>query len=149
MTTFAHNKKATFNYSLVDTFEAGLSLLGTEVKSIKAGDVSLNEAFVVFEDGELFLVKSHIPAFQPANAKPDFDPYRKRKLLLKKAEIARLQKRRETENLTLIPIKLYNKGPFIKLEIALARGKKKSDKREAIKTRDTERDLGRKLKNRR
>lgn len=149
MTTFSHNKKALFNYYLVDTFEAGISLLGTEVKSVKGGDVSINEAFVIFEDNELFLVKSHIPAYQPSNTSPAYDPYRKRKLLLKKEQIARIQKRRETDNLTLIPIKLYNKGPLIKLEIALARGKKKADKRESIKTRDVERDLGRRLKNRR
>jgi SsrA-binding protein len=146
MTTFIKNKMATFNYEILDHYEAGIVLLGSEVKSIKLNQGSLKEAFVIIEDGELFLVKSHIPAFQPNNARPGYDPYQKRKLLLSKKEIAEIMKKKHESGLTLIPISMYSKGNRIKLDMALARGKKKHDKRESIKKRDTERDLGRKLK---
>lgn len=148
MTTFVRNKQAGFNYTVKDTFEAGLSLTGNEVKSIKNGHGSLSEAFVVEEENQLYLIKAYLPPYQPGNANDAHNPYRKRKLLLRKTEIARLVKAKQVEGLTLIPIRLYNKGRLIKLEVALARGKKKSDKREAIKKRDVDRDLGRKLKNR-
>ena len=149
MTNYITNKQASFNYILKDKIEAGISLLGSEVKSIKAGRGSLAEAFVIEENEELFLIKSYIPPYQPNNTAASYDPYRKRKLLLNKNEILKIAKVRGTDGLTLIPIKLYNKGRLIKLQIALARGKKKADKREVIKKRDAERDLGRKLKNRR
>ncbi len=148
MSTFVRNKQAGFNYTVKDTFEAGISLTGNEVKSIKSGHGSLSEAFVVEEENQLYLIKSYLPAYQANNANDAYDPYRKRKLLLRKTEINRLVKARQVEGLTLIPIRLYNKGRLIKLEVALARGKKKSDKRETIKKRDVDRDLGRKLKNR-
>lgn len=148
MKILVKNKQAHFNYELKENFEAGISLLGDEVKSLKTGHGSLSEAFVVEENGELYLTKSYVPAYQPSNVTPNYDPYRRRKLLLKKAEIEKLIKARSAEGLTLIPTKLYNKGRLIKLAVALARGKKKSDKRQTIKKRDTERDLGRTLKNR-
>lgn len=149
MTDWLYNKNAKRNYDVLETVEAGVVLRGFEVKSIKAQQGSLKEAFVVNEDGEMFLVKAHVPAYQPANAPDSYDPYRKRKLLLNRREIDRLLKKKQEAGLTLIPIRLYNLRGKIKLEIALARGKKKHDKRQAIKTRDTERDLGRTLKNRR
>lgn len=146
MTTFLRNKTANFNYDVLDKYEAGLSLLGTEVKSIKKGQGSLKESYVIIEENELFLVKAHIPAFQPSNAPVDYDPYQKRKLLLSKKEITAIIKKKNESGLTVIPISMYSKGNKIKLEIALARGKKKHDKRETIKKRDLERDLGRTLK---
>lgn len=146
MTTYIKNKKATFNYELIDRFEAGVVLRGYEVKSIKQHQGSLQEAYVIIEDSEVFLIKAHIPAFQPANTPESYDPYRKRKLLLHKKDIATITKKRHEAGLTVIPIMMYNKGNKIKLEIALARGKKKYDKRESIKKRDIERDLGRTLK---
>ena len=146
MTTYLRNKTATFNYDVLDKYEAGLSLLGTEVKSIKNGQGSLKESYVIIEDNELFLVKAHIPAFQPSNAPAGYDSYQKRKLLLSKKEIAGIMKKKNEAGLTLIPISMYSKGDKIKLEVALARGKKQHDKRETIKKRDLERDLGRKFK---
>jgi len=137
---------ASFNYELLDKYEAGLSLLGTEVKSIKLNQGSLKESYVIIENNELFLVKAHIPAFQPGNTAAEYDPYQNRKLLLSKKEIAEIVKKKHEAGLTVIPISMYSKGNKIKLSIALARGKKKHDKRESIKKRDTERDLGRILK---
>ena len=137
---------ATYNYDVLDKYEAGISLLGTEVKSIKSQQGSLKESYVIIDDNELFLVKAHIPAFQPGNAPADYDPYQKRKLLLSKKEIAAIVKKKHESGLTVIPVSMYSKGDKIKLEIALARGKKQHDKRETIKKRDLERDLGRKFK---
>jgi len=142
------NKKATFNYELLDTFEAGAALLGTEVKSIRKGQGSLDGAHVVIRGEEAFLVGSTIPPFQQANAPDDYDPERPRKLLLSKKELAALHYGSEQQGLTIVPLKWYNNGRNLKLEIALARGKKKFDKREKIKKRDVDRDLGRSLKNR-
>jgi SsrA-binding protein len=146
MTTYLKNKMAGFNYEVLDKYEAGISLLGTEVKSIKLNQGSLKESYVIIEDSELFLVKAHIPAFQPGNTAVGYDPYQKRKLLLSKKEIAEIVKKKHEAGLTVIPISMYSKGNKIKLSIALARGKKKHDKRESIKKRDIERDLGRTFK---
>ncbi len=137
---------AGFNYEVLDKYEAGISLLGTEVKSIKLNQGSLKESYVIIENNELFLIKAHIPAFQPGNTVVGYDPYQKRKLLLSKKEIAEIVKKKHEAGLTVIPISMYSKGNKIKLGIALARGKKKHDKRESIKKKDIERDLGRKLK---
>jgi len=137
---------ATFNYELLDKYEAGISLLGTEVKSIKLNQGSLKESYVIIENNELFLVKAHIPAFQPGNIGEGYDPYHNRKLLLSKKEIAEIVKKKHEAGLSVIPLSMYSKGNKIKLGIALARGKKKHDKRESIKKRDIERDLGRTLK---
>lgn len=142
------NKQANFNYHLIDKVEAGIKLSGNEVKSLKKGQGSLKEAFVIIKGGELFLIKAYIPPFQN-QLTTHKDHYRPRKLLLKKTEVNKLSQEKQLSGLTLIPLKFYNKNGLIKLEIALAKGKKKADKREAIKTRDIERDLGRKLKNRR
>lgn len=147
MVTYLRNKMATFNYDVLDKYEAGISLLGTEVKSIKLNQGSLKESYVIIENNELFLIKSHVPAFQPGNTGPGYDPYQKRKLLLSKKEIAEIIRKKHEAGLTVIPISMYSKGNKIKIEIALARGKKKHDKRQSIKKRDVERDIGRMLKN--
>ena len=146
MTAYIKNKKAGFNYELLDTFEAGISLSGSEVKSVRNNQGKLEGAHVVVRGNEAFLVGASIPAFQKANAPQDYDPEQTRKLLLSKKEIARLYSESEQKGLTIVPLELYNSGRFIKLKIAIARGKKKHDKRETIKARDTKRDLARELK---
>lgn len=146
MATYVRNKKATFNYELKETFEAGLVLAGYEVKSIKNGKASLEGAHVIIRGGEAFLVGSSIAPYQPANMPKEYDPERTRKLLLSKKELARLEVESEQAGLTIVPIRLYNTKRKLKLEIALARGKKKADKRESIKKRDTKRDIDRLLK---
>lgn len=140
------NKKAYFDFEILETYEAGISLLGTEVKSIRSGQGKLEGAHVVVRGGEAFLTGSSIPAFQKANVSSEYDPERTRKLLLNKKQLAELYKHSEQQGLTIVPIKLYNNDRNIKLEIGLARGKKKVDKRESIKKRDTERELRRSLK---
>jgi SsrA-binding protein len=139
------HRRARFDYDILETFEAGVSLLGTEVKSIRGGQGKLDGAYVIVRGGEAFLVGSSIPAFQTANAK-EYDPERPRKLLLTQKEIAELDLKSEKQGLTIVPLKWYNKGRNLKLEIAVARGKKKHDKRESIKSRDVKRDLAREHK---
>ncbi len=140
------NKKVNFNYELLEKYTAGVELLGTEVKAIKTGHGSLEGAHVIIRAGEAFLVGATIPPFQPANTPEDYEPTRTRRLLLQKKELSELEKNLQTRGLTVVPISMYNKGRYIKLDLALARGKKKFNKRETIKKRDVERDLGRSLK---
>jgi SsrA-binding protein len=148
MTLLGKNKKVGFNYEILEKFTGGLSLFGFEVKAIKTNTGgSLNEAYVKIKGDEIFLVGAHIPPYQPKNSPEDFDPYRERKILLKRSEIEELKKKTKEANLTIVPISLYNKGRYIKIDIAIARGKKLVDKRQSIKKRDIERDLGRRLKN--
>lgn len=125
------NRAARYNYEIMEKFEAGIDLLGPEVKSVRAGQVSLNEAFVHLRDGQAYLVNAYIHATPP----------RPRKLLLHKKEILSLISRMATSNLTLVPLSVYNKGNIFKLEVGIAKGKKKWDKREAIKKRDIAREL--------
>lgn len=146
MPTLAVNKRANFDYKILEKFEAGLELLGHEVKSIKTGHVSLKGSFVVLKQArkegrlpEVYLINAHIPKYKFAGTVKDYDPYRSRKLLLKKSEINRLVGKKKTEGLTLVPIKLYTKRSLIKLEFGLGQGKKKFDKREDIKKKDIER----------
>lgn len=146
MSTYVHNKKASFNFEILETYEAGISLLGTEVKAIRAKQGKLDGSYVRIRGGEAFLVGAHIPPFQKKNTADSYDPERSRKLLLNKKQLAELYTKSEQQGLTLVPISLYNSGRNIKLAIALARGKKKQDKREAIKERDTKRELQRSLK---
>ena len=147
MATFVSNKKARFDFEILDTFEAGIVLLGTEVKSIKKGQGKLEGSHVVIRGGEAFLVNASIPAFQKANTGSDYDPERPRKLLLNQKELKKLETEEKQAGLTIVPIKLYNKNRNIKLEIAIVRGKKKADKRQTIKERDTKRSIERTLKN--
>lgn len=146
MSNYVTNKKATFDYDLLDKYEAGISLLGTEVKSIRAGRGKLEGGHVIIRGNEAFLVGASIPAYQKANTPEDYDPERTRKLLLSKKELAKLFMESEQKGLTIVPIRLYNKNHNLKLEIAIARGKKRFDKRNTIKARDTKRDLERTLK---
>jgi len=146
MVSLISHKRASFDYEILDTYEAGISLLGTEVKSVRSKQGKLEGAHVLIRGGEAFLVGASIPPFQKANAPQTYDPERPRKLLLSKKELAELDMKSNQAGLTIVPIKLYNKGRNLKLEIALVRGKKKYDKREVIKKRDTERDIARSLK---
>ncbi|MDO8183506.1 MAG: SsrA-binding protein SmpB [bacterium] len=138
------NKKARFNYEILETMEAGLDLEGGEVKSLRRGQGTLEGSHVVIRGGEAFLVGATIPPYQPKN-QPNYEPDRARRLLLTKEQIKELVGTEQTSKLTIIPLSVYNKGRFLKLAVAIARGKKKGDKREVIKKRDVERDLRRSL----
>ncbi len=144
--SYATNKRAHFDHELLETFEAGLVLLGTEVKSIRNGRAKLDGGYIIIRGGEAYLVGASIPAFQPINTGKSYDPERPRKLLLKEKELQKLDLQTERQGLTAIPLSLYNKGRHIKLSFAIARGKKKADKRESIKARDVKRDIERTLK---
>jgi SsrA-binding protein len=146
MRILAENKKAYFNYEILEKFSGGLSLIGQEVKSIKQGKINLAGSFVVLKNNEFFLSGAKIPPYQPANAPPDYSPQRPRKLLLKKSEIKFLIGKSKEKGLTLIPLRVYTKKGLIKLEFGLCRGKKKIDKREKIKKREAEREIKRILK---
>ncbi len=142
------NKKVGFDYTILEEIEAGLELLGFEVKSLRAGHGSLKGARVVARGGEAYLVGATIPAWQIANAPKAYDAERTRRLLLSKKEIAHVASAEGQKGLTIVPIKVYNKGRKLKLLIAIARGKKKEDKRSTIRERDTKRSIERTLKNR-
>lgn len=146
MEKLLHNKKASFNYEILDRFEAGISLLGLEVKSLKQKKGSLEGAHITVRGKEAFVINMHIPAYQPTNTPKDYDEYRLRKLLLTKKELVELAGKEAQKGLTIVPISVYNKGRKIKLTVAVVRGKKKADKREAIKKRDSKRDIERSLK---
>jgi SsrA-binding protein len=145
MTTYAKNQKASFDFEILKTISAGLELMGHEVKSVKDGKMNLLGSHVSVRGGEAFLLGSDIQAYQPKNAPKDYEQTRARKLLLSKAEIAELLKAEGTKGLTIVPISVYNKGRYLKIDLGIARGKKKFDKRESLKKRDIERDLKRKL----
>lgn len=146
MANYSENRKARFNYEFLKKYEAGIELLGTEVKSVRGGQMSLEGAFVIVRGREAFLINANIPPYQIKNAPKDYDPLRNRKLLLTKKEITELAGSEKNKSLTIVPISVYNKGRKIKLEIALAKGKKKFDKRETLKKRDTEREIRREYK---
>ena len=148
MANYAENRKARFNYEILEKYEAGIELLGVEVKSVRGGQMSLEGAFVIVRGGEAFLINSNIPPYQVKNTPLDYDPLRNRKLLLTKKEIAELTGSEKNKSLTIVPISVYNKNRKIKVEIALVKGKKKFDKRETIKKRDTDRELRREYKGR-
>jgi SsrA-binding protein len=136
----ADNRKARFNFELFEKVEAGIVLTGTEVKSLRAGKLNLGDAYCdVTREGEVWLVGAHISPYEAGN-RFNVDPLRKRKLLLHKREIARLGARIRERGLTLVPTRVYLKQGLVKLEIALARGKKQHDKRDAIKARDITRE---------
>lgn len=142
MASYAENRKARFDYEILEKFEAGIELLGTEVKSVRGGRMSLEGSFVIVRGGEAFLINSNIPPYQIKNAPKDYDPLRNRKLLLTKKEINELGGN-EKRGLTMVPLSVYNKNRKIKVEIALVKGKKKFDKRETLKKRDTDREIRR------
>ncbi len=146
MKALAINKRAKYDYDILETFEAGLILKGHEVKSIKTGHISLKGAYIVIKNNEAFLINANIPSFQPKNMPEGYDPDRTKKLLLHKQEIKSLIGKSKEGGLTLVPIKVYTKKSKIKLEFGIGKGRKKIDKREVIKKRETKREIERKLK---
>ena len=139
----ATNRKAFHNYFILESFEAGIALTGTEIKSIREGRISLNEAYIRPESGELYLTGAHIARYEPGSYM-SHEPTRERKLLMHRKEINLLVSRVQERGLTLVPIKVYLKEGKAKLEVALAKGKKLYDKRETLKQKDSKREIERK-----
>lgn len=142
----AENKKALFDYEILEKYEAGLVLTGQETKSAKNGQINLKGSFITFHNGKPMATNLHISKYKPAGALPDYDPTRPREILLRKREIAYLQGKSMEKGLTIVPIRVYTKGRLIKMEVALARGKREFDKREAIKKRDLKKEIDRTMK---
>jgi SsrA-binding protein len=140
----ASNRKAAHEYFLFDRIEAGIVLQGSEIKSVRAGQVSLREAYVQIDGKEAWLINAHIAAYDPAS-RYNHDPRRSRKLLLHKREILRIYDKLRQKGFTVIPTKMYFKSGRAKVEIALARGKRKYDKRREIAKRDAEREISRSI----
>jgi SsrA-binding protein len=147
MATYLSHKKAHFDYEVLKTYEAGIVLLGHEVKSVRASRGKLEGGFVIIRGGEAFMVGVNINPYQPKNLLKKHDAERARKLLLSKKELSEIEQQTETAGLTAIPLSLYSNGRNIKVQVAVVKGKKKHDKRESIKARDTKRDIERILKN--
>lgn len=136
------NKKAKFNYKLLEKYESGISLLGAEVKSVRKGSVNLTQSYAKIIDDEVFLINTGIAV----SGKKNYDPRRARKLLLHKNEVISIKSKIKAKKLTLVPTKVYTKGRLIKVELALAKAKRKFEKKEIIKKRDIEREIERELR---
>jgi SsrA-binding protein len=145
MTNIVSNRKARHDYEIINTIETGIVLLGTEVKSLRDGKANLTDAYARLKNNELWLIGMHISAYTKSTV-TNHDPLRDRKLLVSRLEIKKLRRQIEEKGVTLVPLKLYFKNHLVKVEIALARGKKKYDKRAAIAERDMKRDLDRSSK---
>ncbi len=148
MPKIADNKKVLASYQIIEKFEAGLALSGPEVKSVKAGQINLRGSYITIDNySEAWLIGAHIAPYKPAkSSQSNYRPEQKRKLLLNKKEIDYLRGKEKEKGLTIMPISVYTKGSLIKLEIALVKGKKKYDKREAIKKREVDREIQRKMR---
>lgn len=146
MKNLAENKKAYYDYEILEKFEAGIALTGQEVKSSKLKKANLQGSFVVIQNEQPRLLGAKIPAYQPKNAPPDYDPERTRTLLLKKQEIKRLIGKTAQKGLTLVPLRVYTNRGKVKIEIALVKHKSKPNKREQLKKRDVQREIERELK---
>jgi SsrA-binding protein len=144
----ASNKKALHDYFIVQKLEAGIALTGTEVKSLKAGNVNLKDSYVIQKDGEAFLFGTHISPYSHGNLE-NHDPERTRKLLLHRREIAKLHEQTAEKGLTVVPLRLYLKAGRVKVEIAVVRGKRQYDKRETERTRELDREAAVAMKSRR
>ncbi len=140
------NRKANFDYEIIDTFEVGIVLTGTEIKSIRLGKANLKDSYAIIKNNEIYLLNMHISKYDQGNIF-NHEETRTRKLLMHKKEILKLRDKLDLEGFTLIPIKLYFKGSKAKILLGLAKGKKNYDKREAIKKKDITRQLARDLKN--
>lgn len=143
MSILATNKQALFDYNILETWEAGVELTGDEVKSVKDGQISLKESYITIKKGELFLINTNIAPYKKSRNLKGYEPTRSRRLLLKKAEINRIIGLKTTQGLTVVPLKVYTKHHWIKLEIGLGKGKKKFEKKDLIKKRDIEREIRR------
>jgi SsrA-binding protein len=144
--TYADNSKARFDYEILDTYEAGIKLLGFEVKSVKAGHASIVGARCIIRGGEIYIIGMKIDPYQIGNTPAGYDPIQTRKLLIHKKQIIELEKKGETKGNTIIPFAVYGEGNLIKVKISLCRGKKSHDKRETLKKRDSDRNLAREYK---
>lgn len=140
--TLVEHRRAKFEYTLHQSFEAGIALLGSEVKSMRAGQANLAQAFVRLKKGNAYLVGCHISPYEQAN-RNNHEPLRDRQLLLKRPELEKLRKGLQQKGMTIVPLRLYLKGSLIKLELALAKGKNLYDKRESLKAKDQKRDMDR------
>ncbi len=146
MPTLAENRKAYFDYEILETFEAGLQLFGFEVKAVREGHMNLAGSYVVIRGEEAWLLNAKITPLQPKNISPNYEPTKTRKLLLKKKELRYLLGKTSEKGLTLVPLRMYTKGHFLKLAFGLAKGKKKFEKRELLKRKAAEREIERTLK---
>lgn len=149
MPTYAINKRANFDYEILEKLEGGLVLAGYEVKSIKTGHISLKGAFVTIHENEAFLTNANIPAYQAKNMPQEYDPNQSRKVLIRKREIKSLLGKISQKGLTLVPIKVYSSHGLIKLEFGVGKGKRKIDKREDIKKREDKINIARTIRNKR
>ncbi len=147
MSNLVQNKKAGLNYEILESFEAGIELFGFEVKSLRQKRGELTAAHVSVRGGEAYLLGMQIPPYQVANTPKGYEPIRNRRLLLTKSEITKLANNEAKKGLTIVPISVYNKAGKIKVQVAVVRGKKKFDKRQDLKKRDTDREIRRTLKN--
>lgn len=143
----ATNRRASHKYELVERFEAGIELQGSEVKSLREGKAQIGDAYASIEDGEVWLRNAHIPPYAPASVE-NHDPERPRKLLLHRYQIERLIGRLQRKGLTMVPTRIYFKGPRAKVELALARGKEQRDRRREIRDRDVQREVEREVRHR-
>lgn len=143
----ATNRRASHKYELIERFECGIELLGSEVKALREGKSQIGDAYAVIDHGEVWLRNAHIPPYEPAS-RENHDPERPRKLLLHRYEIERLIGRSQRKGLTLVPTRVYFKGSRAKVELALARGKEHHDRRREIRDRDVQRDVERELRDR-
>ena len=143
MSTLAENRKALHDYTILDTYEAGIVLSGQEVKAVKGGEASLQGSFVHIKGNEAYLTNAHISHYKKAAPDPSYDPARDRKLLLTRKELLEIADRRQSEGLTVVPLSIFTKRNLIKVKIGLARGKRKYEKREVIKKRETDREIRR------
>ncbi len=148
MATFIENKKARLNYEILEQFEAGIELEGFEVKALRAKLGSLDGSHITIRGGEAYLIGSFIPPYQAKNTPKEYDPKRNRRLLLNKKQRTELAESESQAGLTIVPLSMYNKGRWIKITIAIVRGKKKFDKREDLKKRAVDRDIRRELADR-
>jgi len=146
--TYIENKKAKMRFSIMETFDAGIELLGSEVKSVRQKHGSLDGAHIVVRGGEAFITGMTIPPYQVSNTVTSFNPERNRKLLLNKKEIAQLSDAESKKGLTIVPLSLYNKGRYVKVQVAIVRGKAQADRREDIKRQDANREADRAMKSR-
>lgn len=145
----ATNRRARYDYDILETFECGIALVGSEVKSLRAGKAQLRDAYARVSDGEVWLLGVHVPPYEFAHGLDGHDPDRPRKLLLHRREIDRLVGRTQQDSLTLVPLSVYFKDSRAKVELALARGRKRYDKRHAIAERDAQRETDRTMFRRR
>ena len=146
MANLAVNRKARFSYEFLDQFEGGLALTGAEVKAAKKGSIDMKGSYLSIEQGELWVKNMHIGKYGPAGPQPDYNPLRTRKVLVHRKELKLLQEKSQSDGLTIVPVRVYTKGDLVKIEFAVARGKKNYEKRDSIKKRDVERRMKEEMK---